>query len=346
MKYKTAKYIIPPVICITILIAVWFSSPAYKKTVAIDAKIISPRIETIQNSVICKGTIESRTKKAVYTSMPVTIENIAIEVGDIVNEGDTLFTAVPYDGIIDGDLSEMISEGIAGDGILSVFNQLFSYAEKSSPEISTANIISDSEAPVNVLSPISGMITEINIQPSAVVSLSTACLVVSNIDDLIVRCSVAEEFVQDISEGMNCIITSDSFRDMSCVGTIEKIMPFATQVQTLTGTGSTVVEILVSVDKGILSRIKPGYSAKVEILSDMRKNAITAPYEAVRQSEDGREYVYTVLNDCAVKTYIETGYELEDSVEVISGLSGNESIVVSPSESIFDGCKIKAVSAR
>lgn len=346
MRNRAIKYILPPLICISILSAVWLSSPMYKRMKTYDVHAVDVTVQTIQNSIMCKGTIEALNEKAVHTSASVMIEDIDVEIGDFIKAGDVLFTAKSYDGMIGSSLTEVIGDTIADGGIISVFNQLFDDAAVPLPDIATAKVEVTQDQAVNILSPINGVITELNIQPSSAISSSTACVVVTDMDDLSVRCNVAEEFVQDISEGMECIITSDSFRDTVCGGTIEKIMPFASHVQNLTGSGSTVVEILVSIDKGDISQIKPGYSAKVKILNDTIKNAVTVPYEALQQDENNREFVYTISEDTAKKTYVQTGYELDDCVEVVSGLDGSETVAVGSFDLMGDGFKVRAVNEQ
>lgn len=344
MSRKILKYIFPPIVCAAVIISVWFSSPMYKRSIVVDVVVVEPKRQTIQNSIICKGTAESRTEKAIYTSNAVKIEDVDVEVGDYVEKGDVLFTASLCEGVVNDAISGLIDSEMADENILSVFNQFFDNKTSSSPDKSTVDIASDTSGIMNIESPIAGVITEVNIQPSNVVSSTSACLTVSDMDDIIIRCNVAEEYIQDIEEGMACVITSDSFRDISYTGVVEKIMPYATYVQSLTGAGSTVVEILVSVDKGDLRQIKPGYSAKVKILNDIRNVALTVPYEAVRQSENNTEYVYAVIDGCARKINIKTGYELDQTVEIIGGLTGNEDLIISSSEELFEGCKVRLVN--
>ena len=66
------------------------------------------------------------------------------------------------------------------------------------------------------------------------------------------------------------------------------------------------------------------------------KIASILPYEAVSQDEKG-EYVYVYESGRAYKRYIETGEELANGVEILSGLSETEEIIADPSVIRADG---------
>ncbi len=129
-------------------------------------------------------------------------------------------------------------------------------------------------------------------------------------------------------------MTGVGFQGKRYTGTVSKISNIAQQVVSATGQ-ETIVTVIVKVDsdnKESLEWIKNGFTAKCKIITSVDKDRIVVPYEAVLADENGKEYVYRVLENRAVKTYITTGKEFENGFEVVKGLSQGEEIVLSPEQ--------------
>ena len=65
------------------------------------------------------------------------------------------------------------------------------------------------------------------------------------------------------------------------------------------------------------------------------------PYEAIGQDEDNREYVYVCQNGKLSKRFVETGAEMERSVEVKSGLAAGEFVVMQTQQKLYDGMVVR-----
>jgi RND family efflux transporter MFP subunit len=93
---------------------------------------------------------------------------------------------------------------------------------------------------------------------------------------------------------------------------------------------------LVYVDLPPDDRIRPGTFARGEIEIG-RGPGFTVPLESV-VSADGYSYVFIVRPDNTVeRRRIETGAVLGDSIEVVSGVQGNESVVIKGAGFLKDG---------
>ena len=75
--------------------------------------------------------------------------------------------------------------------------------------------------------------------------------------------------------------------------------------------------------------LRNGYTARADIHTAQTRSIGIAPYSSVMQDEHG-EYVYVLVGNKAVRRDILTGIELTDGVEVVSGLSGKDRIIVMP----------------
>lgn len=66
----------------------------------------------------------------------------------------------------------------------------------------------------------------------------------------------------------------------------------------------------------------PGMSCEVEVITYQKEDALLVPKKAIHDDESkDKKYVWTVEEDKPVKTWVETGREKGDKVEITSGLS-------------------------
>ena len=79
-----------------------------------------------------------------------------------------------------------------------------------------------------------------------------------------------------------------------------------------------------------------GYSATVKVFTDHRDDAAVVPYEAICQRGE-QEFVFCVQDGHAVQCAVQTGYLLEDTVEIIDGLPTGVSVILSPPDELTDG---------
>ena len=73
--------------------------------------------------------------------------------------------------------------------------------------------------------------------------------------------------------------------------------------------------------------IKPGMTAKVNIMVEKREDIILVPINSIL-TEDSGKYVFTVENNRAVKRFVDTGISNNDMVEITKGLETGHLIVV------------------
>ena len=102
----------------------------------------------------------------------------------------------------------------------------------------------------------------------------------------------------------------------------------------------TVVDVCASIDN-LDEEVKAGYTINAKIVVEKEKEINVVPYEAVMQDENETEYVYVFANGMAVRKDIETGVELTDGVEVLSGVSQDEPIIFTPNKVKKDGTRVK-----
>ncbi len=313
-----------------ILTGMWYISPARKQMLRPAVTVTKVESSDIVLSVYFKGTICDDNMRELYLAEPARITGVYAQIGDYVKAGDLIMTAYAEENALSS------IPGIGSDAV-SVFQELYNTAKNTSEAV----YCYAENGEIFIRSPIDGVISDLPVQSGTSQTAGTLCASVSNPDNLKVRASVPEIYIQDIQAGMNCEITGEAFRDKNYTGMVELIMPYATTAQTLNGTGDTVVEVLIGIDNPDDS-LRVGYNARVEIYTQRHNDAVTVPYEAVEQDSDNQEYVYIYSDGCVEKRLIETGAELESAVEVTAGLSEGEFVIIDVDQDLTDGELVKA----
>lgn len=154
------------------------------------------------------------------------------------------------------------------------------------------------------------------------------------VSDLYVSAPIDEMDSSRIALGQEARVTVDAWPDRAFKGTVHKIGAF---VEDLLEQNRTVeVEVVFENPDGL--RILPGTSADVEIILDRRDGVLRIPSSAVA----GGTSVLVVENDRLVERTIETGLKSWAFVEVSSGLTEAEQVVVSRDKpEIKAGARVK-----
>lgn len=317
----------------------------YSKSQAVHVETIILQQVSEENTVTCTGKVENSKQKKVYVNQGAVAQEIYVEEGQRIEKGDVLMSVkVPVEQEPQEDSAS--SDAIDVDALSNLYGlnanqsqQLQQYLDNSSqvsgkeekeslPAQSTFQ-----EELVQVTAPISGVISAVNVKDQEAIGSQPAA-VISESAGLQVNLSVNESQISSIAVGQKAEITGVGFRGKRYTGTVSKISNIAQQVVSATGQ-KTIVTVIVKVDsdnKESLEWIKNGFTAKCKIITSVDKDRIVVPYVAVLADENGKEYVYRVLENRAVKTYITTGKEFENGFEVVKGLSKGEEIVRSPEQ--------------
>lgn len=86
--------------------------------------------------------------------------------------------------------------------------------------------------------------------------------------------------------------------------------------------------------------IQAGQFVTVSLVRENRPKAVVVPEEAVIPF-GGKTYLYVVTNDQAVRREVELGVRLPEVVEIRSGLSGGETIVIRGQHRLGESAKVK-----
>ena len=192
----------------------------------------------------------------------------------------------------------------------------------------------------SIRAPFAGYIAERNLDPGAYVSGTTAStstmsrgiLSVHDVETVRTLIEVVEKDVPLVKVGQRADVRAEAYPNEVFEGTVTRI------VQALNrATRTMTVEVdLPNKDH----RLKGGMFARVEVLVGKHPQAIQIPLDAVSRLEES-QYVYVVKDGKAHQVPVELGARVENRVEVVKGLAGDEQVIVSGKDLVSEGAAVQ-----
>ena len=172
--------------------------------------------------------------------------------------------------------------------------------------------------------PFTGILTSAPTAVAGVQLLGSDYFEVVNPDSLVFRAAVDESDITLVSEGQLGRLELDSLPEEEIETTINYIAYSSTE--TSSGT-SFIVEF--KLDQAMVSRpLRIGMNGDINIVLEEKNEVLSIPNIAVTQ-RDGQNYVNILNSDGeASETTVETGLETDDYVEITSGLSETDQVVI------------------
>lgn len=186
---------------------------------------------------------------------------------------------------------------------------------------------------ITLKSPVSGVITAKNFEQGEMLSQQKPAFVISSQDILQIDLNVTQNDVDKFHEGQGVDVTIDGQTVNGTVKYVPKVIDSATSLY--------VVQVIIDNPS---HTFKEGLSAEVSVSIEKESNAVTIPKKAVFEDEDGQNYVYIVSpNNESIKTPVETGIITDKRIEIKSGVSTSDTVVIGGLNNISDGTKIYPV---
>ncbi len=184
-----------------------------------------------------------------------------------------------------------------------------------------------------VKAPISGVITSRNAKVSEFTSTQVPAFTIIDMDTVNVEVKISELIINhvEINQEVNVFINTISHDPIK--GKIISISPAADQTSTYP------IKISIDNKNGI---IKPGMFAEVKFDREKSTNTIVLPRNAVFEDQTN-SFVYLNENGLAKKVIVKTGIDNGEEIEVTSGLTQGNEVVVKGQNYLNDGDKINVV---
>jgi len=156
-----------------------------------------------------------------------------------------------------------------------------------------------------------------------------------DISRLKVDVGILENEINKVHIGNNAIVRLTALPDKIYYGKVIYINPM---IDPEIKTCRVTVEIINSD-----INIKPGMFASVKIETDILKNRVIIPKEALLV-RDKRDLVFVVQNNLAKWQYVNIGQQNDEYIEILNGVSPGDSVIVEGHFNLAHDSNIKSVN--
>jgi len=214
---------------------------------------------------------------------------------------------------------------------------------------SQVNLQKTNLADMIVRAPFSGIAISKDAQPGEMISpvsagggfTRTGIGTIVDMSSLEIEVDVNETYINRVTRGQKVEAVLDAYQDWRIPAHVITTIPTADRQK-------ATVRVRIGFDQLGDPRILPDMGVKVSFLRDEPAGAnapppapsVMVPKAAVR-SADGRSIVFVIKDDRVERRAVSVGQATGDQVEVLSGLSGNERVVIDGPATLKDGDKVK-----
>ncbi len=189
-----------------------------------------------------------------------------------------------------------------------------------------------------VRAPFGGTVLDVKIEVGEATTPGTPVVLLADASALHVDAEVDEADLARIKEGMAADVTFDALPGERIRGKVATIAPSV--ARDARGGRSIAVDVELPLD----ARLRVGMSADVDIVVAVHEAALWVPPNAVVGRGTDRS-VYVVQGGIAKRRAIEVGISTWEAVEIISGVSAGDAVVVTLSAAkLGDGVKVQVVA--
>lgn len=272
-----------------------------------------------------------------------TVDQVLVQEGDMVKKGQVI-------AILDrADNLSMSNAAVAKyKQAKDAYDRLKTVYEKGSlPEIKWVEVetnLKEAEAQMQLTqssvnkcsmkAPTNAMVGKRNIEPGqSSVSLKTPIELVK-IETVLVKISVAENEISKIKKGLKASFSIMALNGKTFEGSVSTVGVVADQI-------SRTYEVKI-LAKNPNYEIKPGMVCDVNLNTQVVKDFVYVPNNAVSKDNDGKTYVFVLSPDkkTVKKQDVELGYYHGNGIEVEKGLRPGQLVVVEGKEKLSDNSLI------
>jgi len=157
-----------------------------------------------------------------------------------------------------------------------------------------------------------------------------AIITIPDMSRMAVSVKIHESYIKKIKKGQKARITVDAFADTVIDGEVTKLGVLPDTQNRYMSPDTKVYLTTVSIN-GAHDWVKPGMSAKVEILVNRLENIVYVPVQAV-VPDNGKQFCYVGSGSKPERREVEIGEFNDDFIEIKKGLKEGELVLLRPPE--------------
>lgn len=188
-----------------------------------------------------------------------------------------------------------------------------------------------------IKSPVNGIITKLFLNAGDMAQTKQSIMSISENSRMVIKAGVSDSDAVSVRVGQPAIVEMGSAGRAPLKLKITRVYPSADPATRL-----VPIELGLSVG----NVVSQGSFARVSLVTEKKENVVVIPFDAVIQKPGGKSVVFVVEQGKAHVRPIMTGSEWKGKVEIISGLSIGESLVVRGQEMLKDGVEVKVKPSK
>ena len=313
---------------------------------------------SISRTYTAVGSVSPREVSRISPKISGRIQSIPVDESDPVSKGGLLMIIEPFDyrqalANADAQLKQAKATLERSERDLARMEGLYrtkAVTEQSYQDALTARnlalfqldqaIVAQQVAEKNlrecrVVSPISGVVTEVLVNEGELTGPQQLAFVVMDMGTVKVEVDLPEEIFNSVKTGGLSLVTVDSLPGREFQGVITKIYPTIDP-------GSRTFRVTITLDNPGLM-LRPGMTARSRVVQTLKNGVLAVPREALFRGEDGY-LVYTLRDGVIERVPVSTGIEGDSLTEVASGLSEHDVVVVRGVAGLKPGMTVRTVT--
>lgn len=309
---------------------------------SIPVKTMTVEYTTESAKVLVSGNIEGNKTVRLGFMVAGKIDFIAAEEGETIKKGQLLASLDSENYSIAKDMADAKLDQAQDDYTrLNELHQRRSISESDYSKVSNALKVAKAQQRLQsknledtkLFSPIKGVLLKKGVEEGEIIDKGLQLFAVSDIYTVKANASVPESELQHVKIGNSASVYIASL-DSSFTG---KIVEIGTLADPATRTFNVKVELQ---NQQLL--IRPGMTAELNLDFGQTTQIIALPAEAVLRDLDNSAYVYVIdkTDDKAFKRLVTLGKIIGNKIEITSGLSDQDTVVVAGQFKLTNGCSV------
>ena len=189
-------------------------------------------------------------------------------------------------------------------------------------------------ADAKVKSPITGVVTGVNVVEDVLLSTANVPVTISDMSSVIVGVTVSEQIINSLTKGQEVDVRISAISNDLIKGQIKTINPAANRM----GTYDIDIEII-----NTSGTVKSGMFAEVSFSREKGYNSVVVDRDVVI-SKNNEDYVFINRDGVAVKVIVSLGIDDGTVVQILRGVEEGDLLVVKGHKYLNDGDLLNAVS--
>ncbi|MBI2609028.1 MAG: efflux RND transporter periplasmic adaptor subunit [Deltaproteobacteria bacterium] len=275
-----------------LLLGIFFATKLFTGKEKIEYVKIAIKKNPLLVTIQATGNVEPMNKVEILPPVPGRIDSIAIEEGDLVEQGKIIASMSSTNRAALLDIARSRNPG--------------EYKEWE-----------EMYQPTPIIAPVTGRIISKKIVPGQTVGTQSVLFEMS--DKLVIRAQVDETDIEKIKPGMDAVITVDAYPNKNFGAHVDKI---SHQSELINNVNIYSVELVLYKQ---LQELRSGMTANVHFIIKEKESALVIPVWAVqgREEED-----FTVLDKNKKPKILSLGLSDGQNVEILSPIQEGEEIFV------------------